>query len=168
MTDSVAAPVAWYKQFWPWFLIGLPAAAVIASMHLIYVALNGADQLVRQDYYKEGLAINESLTKIERAKQLGINVDVQFVPETGSINLASSQLSADTPVTVELIHPHYQQADQVIELKSLDGVQWRGDLNLRVEGRRYIWVYQGDKWLVKGEVFFDKDEALTHWASTNQ
>ena len=158
----------WYKQFWPWFLIGLPAAAVIASMHMLYVAATGADQLVRQDYYKDGLAINERLALIENAEKLGVQLRATFVPETGSINLTSSQLSNEQPLTVELIHPLYQQADQVIELKSIDGIEWRGDLKLQVEGRRYIWVYQGDEWLIKGEAFFADDGEATLWVSTNQ
>ncbi len=166
--SETQAVTPWYKQFWPWFLIGLPATAVVASMHMLYVAATGADQLVRQDYYKDGLAINERLALIEKANTLGVKLRATFVPETGSINLTSSKLDSDLPLTVELIHPLYQQADQVIELKSLDGVEWRGDLTLQTEGRRYIWVYQGDQWLVKGEVFFADDGESTLWVSTNQ
>jgi hypothetical protein len=32
----------WYKQFWPWFLISLPAAVVVASMFTIKIAIDSA------------------------------------------------------------------------------------------------------------------------------
>jgi len=157
----------WYKQFWPWFLLALPAAAVIASMHMLYVASTGADQLVRQDYYKEGLAINERIAQVKRAEELAITVKAAFIADTGSVNLTSSQLSKDTPLTIEIIHPHYQQADQVIQLKSHDGLNWRGDLTAMPEGRRYIWIYQGDEWMVKGEYNFKASQGELVWVNTN-
>lgn len=47
----------WYKQFWPWFLIILPAAAVIASVATINIAFKFADQPVAGDYEKHGLTV---------------------------------------------------------------------------------------------------------------
>jgi len=164
MTENVQP---WYKQFWPWFLLALPGAAVIASMHMLFVAAKGADQLVRQDYYKEGLAINERIAQVNRAKELGVQLRMSFVADTGSINLASSKLDKEMPLTVEIIHPHYQQSDQVITLKSLDGLNWRGDLSALPEGRRYIWVYQGDQWMVKGEFNFKPEKGELVWVNTN-
>jgi hypothetical protein len=29
----------WYRQFWPWFLIALPAAAIAGSLLSVYFAL---------------------------------------------------------------------------------------------------------------------------------
>jgi hypothetical protein len=36
----------WYKQFWPWFIIALPASAVIASFISLWLAVSNPDQLV--------------------------------------------------------------------------------------------------------------------------
>ena len=62
----------WYRQFWPWFLILLPASVVVAAISTVVIANRHADDLVVDDYYKDGLAINRQLEKIERAKGLGI------------------------------------------------------------------------------------------------
>ncbi|MFM1891144.1 MAG: FixH, partial [Pseudomonadota bacterium] len=35
----------WYRQFWPWLLISLPASVVIASMVTIYIAVQTDDGL---------------------------------------------------------------------------------------------------------------------------
>lgn len=43
----------WYKQFWPWFIMGLPAIAVIASVTTLFIAINNPDYLViKKSEYK--------------------------------------------------------------------------------------------------------------------
>ena len=39
----------WYRQFWPWFIIALPAAAVIASFITLWLAISHPDYLVVDD-----------------------------------------------------------------------------------------------------------------------
>ncbi len=39
----------WYKQFWPWFLLALPASVVIASMFTIFLAVQNAPVLIQKD-----------------------------------------------------------------------------------------------------------------------
>jgi len=39
----------WYKQFWPWFIIALPATAVIASFITLYLAISRPDYIVVDD-----------------------------------------------------------------------------------------------------------------------
>jgi len=41
--------VPWYKQFWPWFIIALPASAVVASFFTLWLAISNPDQLVVDD-----------------------------------------------------------------------------------------------------------------------
>jgi hypothetical protein len=36
----------WYKQFWPWFIIALPASVVVASFFTLWLAISNPDQLV--------------------------------------------------------------------------------------------------------------------------
>ncbi len=47
----------WYKQFWPWFLIALPTAAVIASFISLDIAIKYADTPVQDDYVQHGLTV---------------------------------------------------------------------------------------------------------------
>jgi len=39
----------WYRQFWPWFIIALPTAAVIASFITLWLAVSNPDPLVVDD-----------------------------------------------------------------------------------------------------------------------
>jgi len=46
---AVRAPeqlTPWYRQFWPWFIIALPTAAVIASFVSLWLAVSHPDHLV--------------------------------------------------------------------------------------------------------------------------
>ena len=36
----------WYRQFWPWFIIALPTAAVIGSFVSLWLAVSHPDYLV--------------------------------------------------------------------------------------------------------------------------
>ena len=46
--------VPWFKQFWPWFIIALPAAAVIASFVTLWLAISNPDHvIVTDDEYRQ-------------------------------------------------------------------------------------------------------------------
>jgi len=36
----------WYRQFWPWFIIALPASAVAAGLLTLWIAMSNPDHLV--------------------------------------------------------------------------------------------------------------------------
>jgi hypothetical protein len=48
LNEKLAEP-PWYKQFWPWFIIALPASAVIASFITLYLAVSRPDHIVIDD-----------------------------------------------------------------------------------------------------------------------
>jgi len=57
----------WYKQFWPWVLIFLPVCAVVASVSTLFIAIDNKPDMVVEDYYKKGKAINVDLTRLDNA-----------------------------------------------------------------------------------------------------
>ena len=57
----------WYRQFWPWALIALPLATVLACTATILIAIHTDDGLVSDDYYKEGLSINRRMREDREA-----------------------------------------------------------------------------------------------------
>lgn len=60
----------WYKQFWPWFIMALPMAAVIASIATLVIAIKNPDYLVveKSDYQN----ISEEMRP---AKKTGLSAD---------------------------------------------------------------------------------------------
>ena len=54
MNLATGEGVPWYRQFWPWFIIALPASAVVASFFTLWLAISNPDQLVvDEDEYQQ-------------------------------------------------------------------------------------------------------------------
>ena len=77
-------PTPWYKNFWPWFLIFFPLAAIIGCITLIITAVGNGPDMVVDDYYKKGKAINLELTKFEKAKALFLHGKLNVTNERAS------------------------------------------------------------------------------------
>ncbi|VEF26155.1 Uncharacterized protein conserved in bacteria [Shewanella baltica] len=101
---------AWYKQFWPWFLIILPLCAVVASFTTLKIALTNSDSLVAEDYYKDGKAINMDLSKVKYAKQIGMNF---LLEQTNNEILLTQQggPASQAALKVEFYHPTIADRD---------------------------------------------------------
>lgn len=121
MTPTNPAVTPWYRQAWPWFLISLPATAVVAGLVTFYLAARGWDGPVASDYYKQGLAINEELTRSNRAAELGVTASVKLsglaVGERVRVELRSVQpLPVEPALRLRLIHPGWRDADRLAVL----------------------------------------------------
>ncbi|MEZ5482066.1 MAG: FixH family protein [Porticoccaceae bacterium] len=96
----------WYRQFWPWFLIALPASIVVAGIAMVFVAFENADTLVNDNYYREGMAINRVLEQDHKARELGLSAELVIDQQTGEILVkVTGQLTANGPLTLLLLHP---------------------------------------------------------------
>jgi hypothetical protein len=125
-TTAPATPITpWYRQPWPWFLISLPATAVVAGSITFYLAASGWDGPVAQDYYKQGLAINEELTRVNTARELGVAASVKLSGlvqgDRVRVELQSAQpLPPEAALRVRLIHPGRRDADRLAVLARID------------------------------------------------
>jgi hypothetical protein len=110
----------WYKQFWPWVLIGLPGSVVIAGFTTLYIANIHSDDLVVDDYYKNGLAINRVLEKNAKAQALGIEAQLHFseVAEIWQVEVHITGPEPNSELNLSLSHP--LEADQDFSVQLLN------------------------------------------------
>jgi hypothetical protein len=111
----------WYRQRWPWLLIAGPAIVVVAGIVTIGLAIRSDDGLVADDYYKQGLAINQLIGRAERARTLGIVADVTLDAD-GRVRaeVAGSGSGPETvpaAITLILAHPTRAGGDLRAELR---------------------------------------------------
>lgn len=66
----------WYKQRWPWFLIAGPGIVVIAGFITLWMAIDSDDGLVTDDYYKQGLTVNQRMQRDHQASSMGLRADI--------------------------------------------------------------------------------------------
>lgn len=136
--DRPDAVQPWYRQFWPWFVIALPTAVVIASIVTMIIAFTHKDSIVQDNYYKDGLAINQRLAQDERAAALGLEGQLSLDAVTGELRLAlQGELAALPPaLTLQFEHPLHATADFAVTLRAI-GVagDYRADLDQPIDGR---------------------------------
>ena len=155
----------WYRQFWPWFIMALPLAAVIAGLTTVAIAVTHQDSVVRDDWYTEGKSINQDIARDSRATTLGINADIRSDAVTGEIHVrlqhnAQSFTAPDT-LTLYFSHPTLASADQQVQLKR-QGDDYRGQLARGLKGRYYVELGT-PHWRLQGSREFPRDEfSLTH------
>jgi uncharacterized protein len=64
----------WYKQKWVWFVIALPASSVVTGIFLLITAIKNADDLVIDDWYKEGRGTNRNMAAENLAADFAIGM----------------------------------------------------------------------------------------------
>jgi hypothetical protein len=134
MIDTTQAPQPWYREPWPWILMAGPVAAILGGGVTAWLAISTADGLVAEDYYRQGLAVNRTLAREARAKQLGISARVEFSPGAVRIFLEGQDPEA---LFVDLAHATRAGHDlrlrlaraapgtYVVELPPLPPGRWR-------------------------------------------
>ena len=126
----------WYRQFWPWFIFGLPFTVVIAGLVTVWIAVNNADSVVVDDYYKEGLAINRELGKEQRATDLRLTADLRYDGEAIDVFLAGDDRPA--AMVLKLSHPMDEARDQTLALAQVNPGHYRVPTQLG-QSRRWHW-----------------------------
>ena len=134
-------PLPWYRQFWPWFIIALPTTAVIASIATLVIAARDPDGLVVDDYYKQGLAINETLERDRQAQALGLSGLVRIDRASGRLALTLNGVAASTDrqeLELRLIHPTRPHLDRTLDLVRDGSGQWSAALGRIAPGRWHV------------------------------
>ena len=146
---AVATVPPWYRQRWPWLLMLGPAIVVVAGIATIWIAVVTDDGVVADDYYKRGLAINQTLERSERARALGLRAVVDLAAD-GRIDVALASGSAEpaaapASIRVRFVHPTRAGADRVAMLPATGGGRYAGRVEPLAEGRWRVMV-ETDDW----------------------
>jgi hypothetical protein len=107
----------WYREPWPWFLIFLPMTAVVASIITIWLAVKSDDGLVADDYYKQGLAINQTLDRDLAAQALGLKAQLSVADAALHIKLDGKLKAFPEFLRLRLVHPTQAGRDQEWQLQ---------------------------------------------------
>jgi len=149
--SALAAPAspatstgAWYRSRWPWFLMLGPAIVFVAGFATLYIAFRTDDGLVADDYYKRGLAINQTLDRTARSAALAARATVD-VDADGSLRVALESRAALPPVlAVRFLHPTRAGLDQVVQVALGPAGRYAGRLREFPVGRRLVIVETPD------------------------
>lgn len=150
--SNVEQEKPWYKQFWPWFVIAIPLTSVITGTSLVIIASNTTDSMVVDDYYKDGLAINESLAKKQKAKKLGIKATLSFDNKRVTVDLTSNTDIKDS-LFLNFQHATLETKDFSVALKQDAMGKYYSELSHDISGKWYINLHPYQKqWEVEKKV----------------
>lgn len=134
----------WYRQPIFWILMSGPIIVVIAAFFTFGLAKTNADDMVSDDYYKDGKHINLQLDRDVEAVKRNLHAQILFNSDyTAAKVFVAGDFDHNQPLKLSLLHPAKKANDQTVELKPT---------NTAASGNRYEYL-----------AAFDKLPATVHW-----
>lgn len=131
----------WYRHSGPWLLMAGPFVVVLAGLATAWIATKNADELVADDYYKRGKAINMDLKRDTAASQMQLTADIFMSDDHRHIRLqlkGKPDFKSPARLKLKLIHPTKMELDQEVVLQLQSGNMYEAALRTAVDGRRHI------------------------------
>lgn len=153
----------WYKQFWPWLLIGLLAMAIAVSTSFAVLSVRSFDGMVQEDYYEHGKAINMVLAKQRAAADMGISGQLRLDPLTSDLVLDLAGDARPERLTLKLIFPTAADRDMELPLTHARDGRYLGQAP---DNLRYRWYLQlepdtsSPEWRLVGEARFPTENRI--------
>ncbi|MCC1497757.1 FixH family protein [Alcanivorax sp. 1008] len=142
----------WYKQVWVWFVIAIPASSVVTGIFLVVTAVKNADDLVIDDWYKEGRGTNRNMAAENIAAQFGIGMRATAISDGGTDIQFVASRDMVWPETMQLALRHRTLAaqDQELVLTHTGNGQYHTDSQLPA-GNWHVRVSSDDvSWRLAG------------------
>ena len=139
----------WYKYPLVWMMIVIPFTAVIMGVVMIWLAIDTDDGLVADDYYKQGLEINQNIDREVKAAELGLSAVVDFDNSARLIKLELEKgLLPVYPKVLQLHLQHATRANSDIYVSLDRGIADNYIGNLKQSISEGIWYFElaDDDW----------------------
>jgi hypothetical protein len=147
-------PRPWHREPWPWLLMAGPAIVIVAGFITLWLAIASDDGLVADDYYKRGLAINQTLSRSQAARDLGLTAEVTLNDGAGRIvvKLQGTATALPKVLQLRLVHPTRAVADQTLELHEIAAGVYAAAAGAAAGGRRLVLIEDvARQWRLAGE-----------------
>ena len=135
-----------------------PACVVVAGCVTAWLAFHNADGLVVDDYYKQGLAINQTLGRSETAARLDLKAELRFGDNRVSVSLGNAAVRGK--IMLRLVHPTRAGRDQSLELAAVRPGMYEGALQPVPPGRWHV-VLEDSAWRLAGDWILPSAGVLT-------
>lgn len=162
--NNPALSKPWYRHPWPWILMAGPFVVVVAGFITAYLAVVSNDGLVEDDYYKQGLAVNQLAARDQKAVALGLQADLMQSGDGRQLRvLLRGYPDTRLPESARLriVHPTRAGIDQTIELRAEGKGTYLAPLRAPLSGRWHV-VLEDDKkeWRLTGDWIVEKSSSL--------
>jgi hypothetical protein len=144
----------WYKERWTWLLMLMPATAIVAGFITLWLAITSFDGLVADDYYKQGLAINQTLARANAAQERAGRAGEVLGREISVGLAARSGVELPSKLLVTLAHPTKGGLDQQLVLER-SGDLYRGAVRAALSSAHWKVLIEDESrsWRLSGTAF---------------
>lgn len=154
----------WYRQFWLWIVLAPLITVVCVSAVTVTIAFRNADDVVIDNYYKQGRMINQTLQQDRRALALNLSAHLRFDRTTGEVFMQiSTREILPEKLLLLLDHPFDADLDQQLIMQKLSASHYRGELESKPGYSWYLALMpaldkadrKNAEWLLSGEIDFE-------------
>lgn len=134
----------WWTEWGLLLVAGLPALTILACAITVTIAVKGRDGVVSDDYYRQGLAINQSLKRDEVAIERGLSATLSLdrkrqrirvtVSKANRANPLSTESRQEQPLRLELINAVHPERDRRLILSPDTDGNWFAEVPGLVTG----------------------------------
>jgi hypothetical protein len=139
----------WYKQLWPWLLIAIPVLTAVKAVHTIIVMQQNSPDLVVDDYYKAGRAINMQLAKYREAALRNLQATILVAGNKAIVRFAENTV-LDGAVHLDFYHPTLANRDFALDAERSGELLYVATLPVTPDGKWQLVVSDASKqWKLK-------------------
>jgi len=130
----------WYREPWPWLLMVAPLAAVAGGAVTLWLAVTTSDGLVAEDYYKQGLAINRTLSRDVVARARNLHARVVLGDGFNRVRVTLSGEALPDRLALHVVHPTRPGMDQTALLTGVGRGTYEAALQPLTSGRWQVTI----------------------------
>lgn len=157
----------WYREWGIWLVLAPLITVVCVSAISVSIAFRHADDVVIDNYYKQGRMINQVMEQDRRAAELNLHGELRFDRTTGEVFLrfvSGENLPAALLLLLE--HPFEADRDQTLLLRESAPGMYRGELERSLEFAWYLTLMpeldksqrRAAEWILSGSINFANTE----------
>jgi hypothetical protein len=165
MPDTTQQVLPWYREPWPWLLMAGPVAVIFAGIATTWIAVVSSDGLVVDDYYKQGLEINQTLERGALAARLGYRGELQLAPDARGMSLrlhAAEGAALPPQLQLRVVHPTRAGRDGLVLLRQQSPGQYEGAVPELSAGRWILMLEDmQSSWRIGGTLTVPASAAVT-------
>ncbi len=152
----------WYKQFWPWFLMFFPVVTIVGCVLLVLLAVGNGPDMVVDDYYKKGKAINLELDKYNKAKALFLHGNMAIDGDLVTFTFTKGDYDTISAIKLSAYHATQEAKDVETTLTKNARGGFSGILPTELTGRYTLFLSpMDDSWKLKHSITLPDNTPFT-------
>lgn len=150
----------WYKQVWPWILISIPVLSVLKAVHTVYIMNQQKPDLVVDDYYAQGKAINQNLSLYREAAARNLHATILLAGNKAILTFQANNL-LDKNLTLDFVHNTIASQDFKVIAERSGESMYVAELPVTPTGKWNLVVHDNDnQWKLRAALTLPATDAI--------